>query len=381
MREIGKDRLSHKRLTLQRGYDADAVKSLSFARRESKHFQQCRIEVAALDDRVAARVTFDDAGPDHYAGYTDTALEHSRLSTAQWPVACGRGAIDLVVHVPAIVGEEYHDRLLGDAQPIERVEQRADGIVHRFDHRSVSRTTLRVVWVDAIAMLLDQRRFRVKWSVNAEHPVVQKERFVLVLFQERNRFLGHAVFDVFVRRVRIEIGEFPRRHVASRRSRPGPVRHIHIEAMLQWRIRLVAKMPFAEMSGGIAGVLEGFGHCVVFGLQPRGRGWPNRFTVCRCPSAWCCFQRYLRQMTCRRGDTDASRAEAGKYARSRGRAERAGRVSSRERHPAPRQPFDVGRLVELRGSVQRRVAPPKIVSQDKDDVGLPFGGGPCRAER
>ena len=86
----------------------------------------------------------------------DAALEHGRLAAAQRGVAGGRGAVDLVVHVAAVVGEEDDDGVVGDAQPVERVEQRADGIVHALDHRGVGRAALRVVGIDALAVLFDE---------------------------------------------------------------------------------------------------------------------------------------------------------------------------------------------------------------------------------
>ena len=107
-----------------------------------------------------------------------------------------------------------------------------------------------------------------------------------MLLHEGDGFLGHAVFDVLVGRVGIgiEVRELPRRDVAAGRPGPGPVRHIHVEAVLQRRIGLGAEMPFAEMAGGVAGVLQRLRQRVVVGLQPRDAGGRDRLFAGRCAS-------------------------------------------------------------------------------------------------
>ena len=40
------------------------------------------------------------------------------------------------------------------------------------------------------------------------------------------------------------------------RSGAGPVRDVDVEAVLERRVGLGAEVPFAEMAGGVAGVLE-----------------------------------------------------------------------------------------------------------------------------
>ena len=37
------------------------------------------------------------------------------------------------------------------------------------------------------------------------------------------------------------------------------MRHIHVEALLKWTIRLLAQVPFTKMPGRIARIVQGFG--------------------------------------------------------------------------------------------------------------------------
>ncbi len=107
--------------------------------------------------------------------------------------------------------------------------------------------------------------------MNAEHPVVQKEGFVLVLLQKGDGFLGHPIFDVLVGNVGvvIKVFELPRCHVAARRPGTGMVRNIDIETMLKRRVGLRTEMPFPKVTGRIAVVLEHLGQRVVVGAEPR----------------------------------------------------------------------------------------------------------------
>ena len=256
---------------LQGRHDADAVELLIRLRVDVKHLQQRRIEITALDHFVAARAGGHDARLHNDRRAADTAFVHRRLAAAQRRVAGRRRAVDFVVHVAAIVGGEHDDRVVGDVQSIQRVEQRADRVVHALDHRRVGRAALRIVGIDSLLVLVDQCLLGVERSVNAEHPVVQKERFVLVCFHERDGFFGHAIFDVLIGRVWIEVRELPRCDVTARRSGSGPMWHVDIESMLQRRVGLGAEMPFSEVTGRVAVVLEHLGQRVVAGVQPRDR--------------------------------------------------------------------------------------------------------------
>jgi len=140
----------------------------------------------------------------------------------------------------------------------------ADRVVHAFYHGSISGAALRVIRIGFMAVLFDQCLFGIERSVNTKHPVVQKERFVLMRFDKRNGFLRHAVFDVLVRSVRVEVRKFPGCNIAAGRSRSRPVRNVNVETMFQRRIRFVTQMPFAKMPCCKAGILECIRQRVVF---------------------------------------------------------------------------------------------------------------------
>ena len=213
--------------------------------------------------------------------------------------------------------------------------------------------------------------------MNGESPVIQEEGPVAVGPDELEGFLRHAVFDVFTS-LPGEIQfrrELPRRDVTARRSRPRPVRQIHVEALLERAVRLRAEMPLAEMAGGVARGFERLGERVVVGLQPRdalgdehllrGRGFLHGGLL----------QHDLRQMAVRRSDAEPRGVKAGEDAGARRRAERVGGVSLREAQPAPGEALDVRRLVEGVGPVEGRVAPAEIVGEDEHEVGPVSGGG------
>ena len=60
-----------------------------------------------------------------------------------------------------------------------------------------------------------------------------------------HRFLGHAILNVFVGMVWLEVLELPRCHITSRRTRTRQW-GIHVEAMLQRTVRLGTEMPFSK---------------------------------------------------------------------------------------------------------------------------------------
>ena len=68
--------------------------------------------------------------------------------------------------------------------------------------------------------------------------------------------------------------------------------------------------------------------------------------------------------------------------RSRGRTERIRRVGIRERHPSFGQKIDVRRFKEFRRSIESRITPPQVISEDEDDVGTLLGrrGNSCECQ-
>ena len=202
---------------------------------QAKAGEQGGVEVFALHEGVAAGVGFGQAGPHDDEGSAHAAFEQRGFASAQRGVAGGRRAVDLVVHVSAVVGGENNDGFLSEVQAVEGVEKRANGVVHTLDHRGVGGAALRVGGVDAGAVFFDQGFFGVERRMDAEHPVVQEKRAILIVLDEGGGFLGHAVFDVLVglTGIGVEVFEFPRGDKAAGGTGAGPVREVDVEAVLK----------------------------------------------------------------------------------------------------------------------------------------------------
>ena len=85
-----------------------------------------------------------------------------------------------------------------------------------------------------------------------------------------NGLVPHAVLDMFFRSAFLEIRELPRGHETARRPRAGPMRHIHVEAMVKRIEGVRAQVPFAEVARCVAGVLQRLGKSVVLRIKTRG---------------------------------------------------------------------------------------------------------------
>ena len=329
-----------------------------------------------MHKRVAAGAGGGDAGPHDDERRAHSTLEHGGLAAAQRGVAGGGGAVHLVIHVSAVVGGEDDDGLLRNLQAVERVEERADGVVHALDHRGVGGAALRVGGIYAGAVFFDESLLGVERRVDAEHPVVHEKRAGFVLFDERDRFLGHAVLNVLVGHagVGIEVFELPRSDEAAGGSGTGPVREVDVEAVLQRRIRRGTQMPFAEVGGGVACGFEGFRDGVIGGCEPRNRFRHERRRRGASLGASGGREDNIWNMAAGRGDAGARGAETGENGGTRRRTERARGVGAGEGHAALRETIEVGRLVKFRVAVERGVGPTKVVGEDEDDVGARRGG-------
>ena len=261
VRKLSKDRIAMQLAAPKSGGDIDAINRVVSGQRNAETIQERRIKVRTLDDFIAARAGLRHTRPRNNGRHADAPFKHAGLTTPERTIAGGCGderlAIlvffrDAVVHVAAVVGSEDKDGLVRDAGFINRVQQRSNRIIQGLDHRRVGGRMMFVVSIELAAVILDQFLLGVERRVHGELPIVHEERFVLrQRFHPLHRLLGHAVFEVFVRAVRLEVLELPRRHETARRSRAGPVRDVHVEAVLQRTVRLGTEMPLAEMAGGV----------------------------------------------------------------------------------------------------------------------------------
>ena len=206
--------------------------------------------------------------------------------------------------------------------------------------------------------------------MHAEHPVVQVKRLFLLLLHPRHRLRGHAVLDVLAGRFLFEVRKLPRCDIRARRPGPRMMRQIQIKSLLQRRIRLRSEMPFAEVRRGIARVLQRFRERAVFGLQSCHRLGLDGLLIGRCLLACRCLQHDLRHVAVRHRDARACRALSREQSRTRGRAQRTGRIRPSEGHAATGEACDVRCLVIRRVAVKRRVTPAQVVGENNNDVRL-----------
>jgi len=297
-------------------------------------------------------------------------------------VAGRGGAVHLVVHVAAVVGGEEEDRLVGEFEAVEGVEEGADGVVHALDHGGVGGAALGVPEIDAGAVFFDESLLRVEGGVDAELPVVEEEGSVPVRFHPRDGLGGHAVLEMLAGGAFLEVLELPRRDEAARRAGAGVVRDVHVEAVLQRRIRLRPEVPFAEVSGGVTGGLQRLRERGVARLQPRRRLGLDGVLIGRRRFPRRGLEPHLRQVAARRGDAGAGGAEPREDGGARRRAERAGRVGAGEGHAAFGEALEIRRLIEGGVAVEGGVRPAEVVGEDEEDVRLRrrFGGGGMAAK-
>jgi hypothetical protein len=204
------------------------------------------------------------------AGHTDAALVHAGFAAPQRSIGGRRGAIDLIVHVAAVVGGEDNQGVLGDSKALDGVENLADVVVEAMNHGGVGGAALRTPQIDARAIVLDKLGLGVKGRVYRELPVIEEKGLVSLRFHEGHRLVPHAVFDVLPWRLGGKVIEFPRGHEAAGRAGARPMRDIDVEAMLQRAVGIRAQVPLAEVGRGVAGLLECFGEGKVGRIEASG---------------------------------------------------------------------------------------------------------------
>lgn len=208
----------------------------------------------------------------------------------------------------------------------------------------------------------------------------------LLAAHEGPGLIGHALVDVSVRLVgdRRIVDELPRREIpaaAARAGCPGRMRPVDVKPLVAWlvgvaRLEVVPEVPFAEVGGGVAGIPQPLGECVVVGTQSRERVRDEHSCI---PRRETFDELHLLDVACRRGDARACRVLSGHDARPRRRAERAGGEGVGEPDPAGGEAVDVRRLVE-RAAKTAEIANAEVIREDQHDVGPVGGGGHCRSE-
>jgi len=197
---------------LEQRHDADAVEHLPRLRRQARHLQERGVPVDARDDPGAPCPRLHDAGPRDDARFAHASLVDGALASSQRRVVGGRAALDHVVHVAAVVGEEDDNGIVGDAKVVECIEQSSEALVQAPDHSRHDGTALLAARVRLVAVLSDQRFFRLERRVDGPVPEAHEEGFAPMLLDIAQRLVRDAVGEVLALR---SVGH------GSRTLRPG----------------------------------------------------------------------------------------------------------------------------------------------------------------
>ena len=147
---------------------------------------------------------------------------------------------------------------------------------------------------------------------------------------------------------------------------------VQVETLMLWKPGVVAEVPFADVAGLVAGLLQHFRDGDFFVLKPEGVRRAKKFAIgpadifrritvgCSPPAALKAGSNPIR-------DTQTRRITAGHYRRPRRRTDRAGGISIGKSHALACQTVDVRRFVK-RASLAAKVFPTQIVDQHQHDI-------------
>ena len=240
-------------------------------------------EIDAADDRVFFDASGGDfARPAHEAEGADAAFVHAALTGAERAGAADAGVggvTDAVVFGSVVAGEE-DERIVGQPEFVEGIEQAADLGV-QVGERSAEDLHLRAEVLGVGVILagpfaeggiirlglefrVDGQLFRrrLQRGVRDERPEVDVEGLVLVGPGELDRLVDHQR-----RGAGAEVGLLA--FVAKRRA-GGILGLGHVDAigLGGGRTGAVTEVPFAEVRGGVAGLLQEVGQGGDLGVEP-----------------------------------------------------------------------------------------------------------------
>ena len=367
----------------QKRHETDAVNVLIGPRGESGHLEQGRIKVGADGGGGASGPGRGDPGPAHHGGHADAALVDPTFASAVGQVGGGKS---LRGGDAAVVGSENDRGGVAKVQLVELGENAADGCVHALDHGGVDGVVLpdahgagllgvgpdlalaaRVkaaffdiqpegggflfVFVDELLRGLQGRVDRVEAQVE-EEGLVRLGR----LFDEGGGFLGEAGGEVFAIGAGRQVGDvFVRREVAVRHT-VFTASTIHLKSLVGGQGTVAAEVPFADVAGAVACLLEGLGHGH-FGKGQLG------LKIGGVEFAGALSGEEIRR-------AEARGRFAGEDARTGRRADRRSGIEVGEDHPTGGEAVEVGRFVKATGLVETDILIPEVVGENEEDVQL-----------
>ena len=379
----------------QRRHEADAVGGA--ARLRTRHVEQRRQPVLEGAREGGGAPGSDPARPGGDRRHLDASLVDGALQPAHARRAREEGGVRPAVEGGAVVAREHDERVVGDPELLERVEDRADLRVEVGDHGCVGRARTRVGEVALgaeVGRLVPLARERLQplgrhlqRGVGDRRRVVEEEGLVRVLAQEGEGLLLHDVVGIdpgvvagVVLLLRLQglgeplVGVVPGvvaerqplsvapqvRGVVVVRDALAQVATEEVEALVLRRARGPgpAEAPLAHCAGGVARVLQ---------LPRQGRGasgqGPLTLGLALAPAAVLPVVAHLAVPGVQSREEDAAA----------GGADRAARVVLREAHAAR------GDRVDVRGRDQLRaegahLAVAEVVGQEEHDVGRALAG-------
>lgn len=266
-----------------------------------------------------------------------------------------------VVMPGAVIGEEDHPGILGEAKSVQGLQHATDGVIDFFDD----------IPIEPLFGMPIEGITDVEGNVGHVMREVEKEGMGLVTFDELDctigieagelTLVGHGFDDVCaIDKGKWRVGAgfgggMVRPHVIG----VGQA-EIFIEAMGRWQeLGGIAEVPFAEDSGAITAVAEQFGESELVGVDAGFGAWSERAV-----------------------DADAIGVTTGEQGGAGGGADGLGDVETGE----PR-PF-AGETIEMRGAnfggaVATEITPAEVIGEDQNDIGWArrVGGGEGEAER
>ena len=177
-----------------------------------------------------------------------------------------------IAKIAAIVGGEEDERPPVKVKSVERRHDLSDALVERLDHGFHVRADVTLVFDPTVLVVPIASAFRAITLVAGTLPgevdhlmrQVEKERTVLVLFDERHTVLGDQFgavaglhFNLFVMPPILAPGSVDMRKViTSAANQPAIV----VETLTRGhQRRMIAQVPLAVHAGGIAGLIEHLG--------------------------------------------------------------------------------------------------------------------------